>query len=671
MLDSKFTIRHVFLATPGDAVILKSTASRRILPVLGAGVLLLAMCAELALSAHRQSQTSDEACHILAGYRSWENFDFGVNPEHPPLVKLVAALPMLRLASQVPVLPQGFFRGVEFLGGKTFLYSNDANAILFRARMAAAVFTLGLALAVFFFAWNVWGAGPALLALTLLVFEPNILAHGALVTTDMGVTFGIFLAVALYWTYLKRPSIWKLALTGLATGVAMSTKHSGVLIVPILILLALLEWWLPSRAAPEGQSRPAMKQALRAASSLAVIFAIAVAVLWATYGFRYAARPAGMQIDPPLSVFAAQGNGLGPRVVLEIANWKLLPEAYLYGLSDVFGLSTTTPTFLFGKFYGQGQWFYFPGVLIVKSTLAFLLLLLFAPLAKSLFRNEGLRDSLFVLIPAIFYFLVAMNSGVNMGVRHILPVYPFLIVLAAAAAWSLAQRGRGFAILVACLFACHVFSSVRAFPDYIPYSNEIWGGPANTYRVLSDSNADWSQGLYALHRYMDENKIGNCWFAYFGSVIIDPSYYGISCKPLPTSFEMLSQSPMPVIPAAIDGPVFLSASEISGPLWGSDDANPYVGFRQKQPATVIAGSILVFEGRTDVSAAAAVTHDALSARLLQSGNFDQALQEAETAISLAPNTSQAHAARGNALAKMKREADAAQEYEMARKFAAQ
>jgi 4-amino-4-deoxy-L-arabinose transferase-like glycosyltransferase len=655
---------------PGDAAILKSPVSRRILSLLGASLLLAVLCAELALSARQQSQTSDEACHILAGYRSWKNYDFGINPEHPPLVKLIAALPLLHLPLQVPPLPRGFFRGVEFLGGSKFLYSNDADAILFRARMAAAVFTIGLAFAVFISAFYVWGIGPAFLALTLLVFEPNLLAHGALVTTDMGVTFGLFVAVAAYSAYLKRASAWKLVLSGVASGVALSTKHSGVLVVPILILLALAHWWLESRATPTADAlRGSTNRAWRIASSLAIIFMISVGILWACYGFRYSARPGGLQIDPPLSAFASEGNGIGSRIVLEFAHWKLLPESYLYGLADVFGLSNTTPTFLFGKFYTQAQWIYFPSVLVIKSTLGFLLLLILLPLAKAMFQKDRLRDALFLIIPAAFYFLVAMNSGVNFGVRHILPIFPFLIVLLAAGAWNLAQRGRGYAILIACLVTFHVVSSVRAFPNYIPYSNEVWGGPAKTYRVLSDSNVDWSQGLRAMRLYIDRNNIRDCWFAYFGSVIIDSSYYGISCKPLPTSFERLSQSPMPVIPEAITGPIFLSASEISGPLWGGEDANPYVAFRQKNPAAVIAGSILVFEGQNDVSAAAALTHDSASFHLLQGGELDRALSEAEIAVSLSPNSSEAHAARGNVLAKMKRDDDAAHEFEIAREFA--
>lgn len=641
-------------------------------------LLLIVLCAELVLSARQQSQTFDEACHIFAGYRSWKEADFGINPEHPPLVKLVATLPLLGRPLEIPKLPVGYFRGVELLGGRDFLYSNDAKAILMRARLASALFTIGLAITVFVSAFYVWGSGPALLALTLLVIEPNLLAHGALVTTDMGVTFGLFLAVAAYSAYVKRPTFWRLLFAGVGTGVALSTKHNGILVLPILALLALTEWWLAHRwldhATPESadgaESVLPVKSAWHLVSSLAAIFAIGLGLLWACYGFRYAARPAGLQIDPPLSAVLSGGNGIELRLISVAASWKLLPEAYLYGLADVSALSGTTPTFVFGKFYSQAQWFYFPSVLIIKATLGFLLLLVLLPFVTTIFRKDRLRDSLFLLIPASFYFLVAMASGVNFGVRHILPLFPFLIVLAAAGAWSLAQQRRAYAALVGCLMLFHVVSSVRAFPDYIAYSNEIWGGPAKTYRVLSDSNVDLSQGLEAMRQYLDRNgdrnKAGDCWFAYSGSVIIDPSYYGISCKPLPTSLERSTQTPMPVIPAQIDGPIFLSANEISGPLWVSEDVNPYVGFRRKQPSAIIAGSILVFDGKNDLSAAAALTHDSASARLLADGELDQALAEAESAVILAPNSSEAHVARGNVLAQMKRDADAGQEFEIAK-----
>lgn len=216
-------------------------ARRGIQLVLGVTLLLAVMATELALSARQQSQTFDEGVHIFAGYRYWKNFDFGANPEHPPLVKLVAALPLLRLPLRTPSIPDADFKMVEYRTGRDFLYGNDANTLLWRARMAAAVFTICLALTVFLVTNSMWGAGTAFLALTLLVFEPNFLAHGALVTTDIGATLGIFLGVCSFYFYLKKPSQLRLAGAGLAAGLCLGAKHSGILVFPMLFFLALTE----------------------------------------------------------------------------------------------------------------------------------------------------------------------------------------------------------------------------------------------------------------------------------------------------------------------------------------------------------------------------------------------------------------------------------------------
>src|SRR6266852_9325162 len=115
----------------------KPDAPRRMRLVMGVTLLLGVMAAEIALSARQQSQIFDEACHIFAGYRSWKNFDFGINPEHPPLIKLVAAIPLLRMPLRIPPISGNDFKYVGYIDGREFLYANDADALLFRARIAA------------------------------------------------------------------------------------------------------------------------------------------------------------------------------------------------------------------------------------------------------------------------------------------------------------------------------------------------------------------------------------------------------------------------------------------------------------------------------------------------------------------------------------------------------
>lgn len=641
---------------------------RRLRTLAGVLLLLVIMAGELALSARKQSQTFDEACHIFAGYRYWKNSDFGINFEHPPLVKLVAVVPLLWMPLRVPPVNDGYFKLTEYASGRDFLYSNDANLLLWRARVAAAVFTIGLALAVFGVAQSMFGTGPAFLALTLLVFEPNILAHGALVTTDMGVTLGLFLAVASFYWYSQKPSALKLIGAGLASGLCLGVKHSGILIFPILLLIGLAELFSfrdPQMPWPISKLRG---RAVRQAASMAVIATVAVLVLWSLYGFRYAARPSGISVNPPLAEFAKQLSPLSAAVVMWIAHWHLIPESYLYGVVNVDSLGGL-PTVIFGKYYPAAQWFYFPAVFIVKSTLAFLLLCGLALLSGTWWRKEFRKEVLFLVIPPALYLSIAMSSGVNYGVRHLLPVYPFLMVLIALGAWKFGGRHRALASLVVILFLFHVASSLRAFPNYIPYANELWGGPKNVHRVLADSNVDWGQGLKAMKQYIDQQGIKECWFAYFGSLPVDVSYYGIPCKGLPTSFVDIIQLPMPIVPPQVTGPVFISASEVSGTYWRQDWINPYLPFQRMAPSALIADSILVYDGNVDISQVSALTHESRAMQLMRARQLDQALEEAQKAVELAPNRAAAHAARSTVLAAIGRTAEAGEEIAKARTMA--
>lgn len=638
------------------------SSAHRVKLILGVIVLLGVMATELAISAHHMSQTFDEACHIFAGYRYWKDFDFGINPEHPPLVKLVAGLPLLPMHLHTPQPIEGSFKAIEFIGGRQFLYRNDADAVLLRARLAAALVAVALALTVFLAARAMWGTGPAFLALLLVVFEPNLVAHSSLVTTDVGVAFGVFLAVYCFYRFVKRPSAPWLLATGVAAGIALASKHSGILIFPILLLLSLVEWQLRREDFPEkGRDR---KQALTLLASLAAIAAIAVVILWATYGFRFAARPAGLKMNPPLTALAGGTHSAGSPLLLAIARWKLLPEAYLYGFADILH-GEVTPTYLLGKFHSRAQWFWFPVIFVIKSTVGFLalcVLLILSPLFRA---PDHRRELVFLMLPAAVYFAAAMASGITLGVRHILPVYPFLMVLIAAGAWNLARARRAWAIAVAALLVLHVASSLRSFPDGIAYANELWGGPANSYRLMADSNVDWGQGLKAMKTYLDRRGIRDCWFAYFAANAVDPSYYGIPCKPLPNSLNFVNGLPVAPVPSTIDGPVFLSASEVAGPFWGGDAYNPYAEFRGKHPSALIAYSILAFDGPFEVPAAAAKAHEAAAVELSQSGRLEQALAEADIAIILAPHSAGPHAARSVVLARMQRQAEAQQEYQKA------
>jgi len=254
-------------------------------------------------------------------------------------------------------------------------------------------------------------------------------------------------------------------------------------------------------------------------------------------------------------------------------------------------------------------------------------------------------------------------------VRHLLPVYPFLIILVSFCAWKLGERHRALAALVAVLVVCHVAASVRAFPNYIPYANELWGGPAKAHEILADSNVDWGQGLTAMKQYIDQRHIKNCWFAYFGILSVDVSYYGIPCKILPTAFADSVQLPMPIVPPQVDGPVFLSATEVSRMYWRADWVNPYFPFQRMPPSALIADSILVYDGKVDLSQVSALTHENVAQKLLRVQKFDQALAEAETAVEVAPDRPLAHVTRSMILSAMGRGSEAQDEISKANTMA--
>ena len=387
----------------------------------------------------------------------------------------------------------------------------------------------------------------------------------------------------------------------------------------------------------DGVSRAASLR--RAAASLAIPMLVTVSVsyivLWAFYGFRYAARPAGMVMAPTLDIYAAAiPNRLEQAAVLFCGRHHLLPEAYLFGWCDILQIPGVRVSALLGKLYIGGKWFLFPVLILLKSTIAFLILLVLVPFAR-LWRSR--REFLFLTIPAATYLLIAMFSGMNAEARYILPIYPFLIVLAGAAAWEFARRSRAWAIAITALLVCAAASSLHAFPDYLAYANEAFGGPSNSYRLVSDSNGDWAQGLKWTKTYVDANHITDCWFDY-SDPIIDPAYYGIPCKLLASGWVHRGL-PAPVgLPATISGTIFLSASELSGHLWGPGVLNPYEQFSHLRPDATLGNIVLVYHGTFNVPLGAAYSHLAAAGNLEREHKLPEALAEAEQATQLAPDS---------------------------------
>jgi len=592
--------------------------------------LIFVQALQMAYVVHRESLTFDEDDHMFAGYMMLHTGDYGLNPEHPPLVKLLAALPLLGQNLWVPPLLNREFKSEAYLDGRDWLARNDgaSQRLVFQMRLAAGLLAVGLSLMIFLAAREWFGTAAGLVALTLVTFDPNILGHSALVTTDIGVSLFFLASIYGFYRYVKQPSLLRLLLAGLAAGLLLATKHSGILLAPMLMLL--IGWEVA--VAPKGSRG---RLALRLSGSFGAIVVVGVAVLWAFYGFRYAARPAGLALSTSLADYAAPLSHFNSTAVMAIAHLRLLPESYLMGLVDVKRMAEFYPTFIFGKVYAHGQWWYFPVVILIKTTLGLLALVAAAFFAIFTGRLRKGREVAFILIPSAFYLAVAIQAGIDIGARHILPVDTFLFILAAGGITALAAGSERWGYLGAGLVLAHIVSALTVFPNYIAYANEAWGGPKNVHNLLSDANVDWAQQLIQVKQWQDRHPGEECWFAYFAHPEIDPAVYGIRCHAMPTADTgWLGGSD--IIPQVINGSVLISAGDLSGCEWPSTRMNPYAIFQPLKPVETIDYGVLVYQGSFQVNQTAALSRAQNANALLAEGKLPEALALAREAVALSP-----------------------------------
>lgn len=496
-----------------------------------------------------------------------------------------------------------------------------------------------------------------LVALTLFVFDPTILTNAPFVTTDTGAAFGFFASCYTFYRYIKQRTWLRLAVCGVAIGIALGSKHSAVLLLPILSILAVGEMvgqWRLQRRFPA-------HFAVRLIGGMVAITCIALFVLWSIYSFRFAMHPAGVAI-PSVAEQMKSLSLVMQRVIQLCLHLHLLPESYLYGLVDVQRVGEFMPSYIFGKIYASGQWYYFPVLLSLKWSVGVLALLALAIYAFASGRVHKLREVWFLALPACFYLAVAMASPLNIGVRHVLPVYAFVFTLiGGGVAWLMQQR-RVWIYPIAALLLWHVVDSVRMFPNYMPYANVLWGGPAKTHLYFSDSATDWGQQLKWTKQWTDAHNIKECWFAYFPAPFLLPSDYGIPCRLLPTLDTMYEQDIE--VPPVVHGPVLISFADLNGFEFGTKERNPYQTLLERQPDDVIANGIAVFNGDFHLPRAAALMY-VMQADRLRKQKPDDSLVAAQQAVSIDPEGFDANVALADTLFKLNRRQEAAMYYRKA------
>ena len=466
-----------------------------------------------------------------------------------------------------------------------------------------------------------------------------------------------------FYRYVKAPSVGRVAITGLAVGLALASKHSAVLVFPMLVILGGIEVFRRNAADIESQLSVG-KRATHLAVALLIIGLISVGILWGAYAFRYSARGNGLKLIPTMEAQLNQvPSRTEARVLGGFARLHLLPESYIYGFAHVLFSAKSFNSYVFGKAYPHAVWFYFPVAMLVKSSLTFLILLVISLWVIASGRLQKRRELAFLLIPPLIYMAASMLGGMNIGIRHILPVYIFLAILIAGAT-SVLVKSRRWLFAVVFLLLFQAISVTRTFPAYMGYANEAFGGPKNVWRYLSDSSADWAQQLHAVKRYTDERNIQHCWFVYFGTGVIDYDYYKIPCKLLPT-IESIWLGTLSDATPAIDGPVFISAVDLTGFEFGPPPLNPYEQFKQLTPLDVIDSSVFVYEGHFEIPLTAALAHAQKADVFLAEKKLAEALAEAQQSVALAPDSASVNATMGSVLDAVGRRAEARPYYESA------
>ena len=546
------------------------------------------------------SLTFDEGPHLAVGYTTLRTGDLRLQPVHihPPLANVLAAAPLL-LQSDLPDP-----RAVD--GWEIASLSAITDVVVWRypepARIAVAgrlpILWLGVLLGALIYRWakdlGRWHAG--LLALALYAFDPNCIAHGSLITTDMAAVF--FIVATLYvvngkWQMTNGE--WRMAVIGALLGLAQLAKVSALMLVPVVGVLLLVQAVVEQNRRVENQRMSESRimnhesritnyasrithQLLRA---WAIVFGVATLVVWAGYGFEVGAVP-GLPFPLPAGT--------------HLRIFQSLREHYDLG----------HPTFLMGRVSSHGWWWYFPVAFILKTPLPVLILAVWAVWSKVKSRKSKVENGMehcswvgtlsLALFP-LLYVVSSLFSSVNIGYRHLLPLLPFLYVGIGAqmanGEWRIANgasRITHHPLLLTSYFLLLTWlitGTLAVAPHFLTFFNELAGGARGGYRYLVDSNLDWGQNLWDLRAWMDGNGEDRVYYAHYSPA--RPDVYGIDADFLPPDPRAVAFTPWHPAP----GLYAIGATVLQGPY--APDVNTYAWFRGREPAARLGNALFVYE----------------------------------------------------------------------------
>lgn len=545
-------------------------------------VAVLVFVAQLWLASPNKSAAFDEQYHLVTGYSYLRTGDFRLATNHPPLMGLLAALPLWNRTDIVlPLDHPAWQAGDRFLFSDVFLWEANADpqGMLLVARRPIMLVGVLLVLVLFWWARQLIGAPASWLVLGLAIFDPNLLGNARVVTTDIGLTCFLCLATWRLWCWLERRSAPNLLWVGLCAGLAMGAKFNGLFFWPSALIITLLY--------PATQTSDTL---WRRWVSLIGMGLVGLAVVWALYRFDLGPMPNG-----PI-------------------HWPLPAPFYWQQLYNTFfrivDLQGARYDFFWGEAANHGWWTYFPVALGVKTPLP--LLILSTVGSVILLRQQGWRRASILYTLPVLFFIFGLSGILTIGYRHILPAIPFLILCAGYAVnptltlpklgmelSSRPQRSGSSPSLVrrgvaALLVLWAVVDTLRIFPHQEAFFNELAGDWYNWSNLLVDSNLDWGQDLPALRQVMAEYGIGEVNLAYFGKAA--PEKYGIHYRPLPGYLRFVEGAELnaynPYQPEP--GWYAISATSLRLGLMQADTLELYAYFRDKRPELRAGYSIYLY-----------------------------------------------------------------------------
>jgi hypothetical protein len=562
----------------------RSTASTRVplipprlsgprnLIILGGCLLLYILMAVSATT--QKSTTFDECRHLTFGYLYWTQPSSHLSSEAGIFAQAWAALPLLFDHLQAPQETGASWSNIGGAWGKAyrFFYSvgNDPSVMLFQARTMISLLGAILGALIFFWARELFGTGGGFVSLVLFIFCPNMLAHGALATADMASALGFFASTFCFWKLTHTVSWQNLFFSVLALCCLVLAKMSAVLILPVFFLILAVRFFSIRPIEFRLFTKKIVAHRLARAGIWSLLLGLhllgVVGVLWLSCNFQYVSRnqeTARLQILSLPNFLFWSGAGMKAYLLQNIHQAGLLPPAYLEGLSFTLQSSDFRRAFLCGQYSLEGWWWFFPFAFLIKTPIASLLLFLLSSIALALWRwfprhwiapksADARCIKLYDLSPLFIlggvYGPACLVSHLNIGLRHMLPIYPVLFVLAGANAfWLLAQKPI-FKITLAVLFVGTMAESLSVWPNYLAFFNQFVGGPRNGYQYLVDSSLDWGQDLPGLHQWLEKNVPAPSgtpvYLSYFGTG--NPRFYGINAQLLPGFFDLDSPQTFPL-----------------------------------------------------------------------------------------------------------------------------